>query len=162
MSPELLARNNTESGHQKALFAWAAMARNWGFSAANDMDAYKSDVSPIHRHGEDSVPELRWLHSIPNGGARDPSTAARMKAEGVKAGVYDVFLPVPRKGGAAFNGTDWVKHGLYIELKRIGKLSHTSDEQRDFSKHCVEQGYANFVCAGWRDAADVIKRYLGE
>ena len=71
----------TESQEQKALFDWwRAYARN----------------TP-----------LVMLH-IPNGGARNAITGARMKAEGVTAGVPDILLAVPRQGC----------HGLWIELKR--------------------------------------------
>ena len=38
-------------------------------------------------------PELALLFAIPNGGARDPITGAMLKAEGVKRGVPDLFLP---------------------------------------------------------------------
>lgn len=51
--------------------------------------------------------ELALLHHIPNGGARSKATAGRLKAEGVKAGIPDICLPVPKNGYGA----------LYIELK---------------------------------------------
>lgn len=172
MSPEQLARNNTESGHQKALFAWAAMARRWGFDVANQMHRYQaggaaSEPSPVGNRPFE-LPALRWLHAIPNGGARDHVTAARMKAEGVKAGVYDIFLPVPRaKLFSAKNDKTkqiWMMEsaGLYIELKKLGKLSNSSDDQKSFGAHCTEFGYANFICEGWRHAADTIQRYMTE
>lgn len=41
-------------------------------------------------------PELERLYHIPNGGKRYATTAKRLKAEGVKAGVPDLCLPVPR------------------------------------------------------------------
>ena len=52
-------------------------------------------------------PEVALLHAIPNGDWRGPRVAQRLKAEGVKPGIPDLFLPVPRGG----------YHGLYIELK---------------------------------------------
>ena len=43
-------------------------------------------------------PELKWMFAIPNGGIRDRITAARMKQEGVKSGVWDIFFcPYHRK-----------------------------------------------------------------
>ena len=46
------------------------------------------------------------LFAIPNGGARNAITGAKLKAEGVVAGVADLCLAVPRGGGV-----------LFIELK---------------------------------------------
>lgn len=94
-------------------------------------------------------PELALLFAIPNGGARDAVTGARMKAEGVKAGVPDLFLPVARCG----------YHGLYIELKRRdgGKVSPS---QQWWIDALTEQGYLVKVCHG-RDAAErVLCDYL--
>ena len=70
-----------ESEEQKALFDW------W-------------QRTPYARHFV--------MYHIPNGGRRDKITGARLKAEGVVAGVPDVFLASPRQGF----------HGLYIEMKR--------------------------------------------
>ena len=70
MTPEALAKNGTEDGHQMALFAWARLN--------------------LHRY-----PHLHWLHAIPNGGHRSVQTGAKMKATGARKGVWDVFLPVP-------------------------------------------------------------------
>ena len=77
--------------------------------------------------------------------------AARMKREGVLAGVSDVFLPVAK---GEF-------HGLYIELKATkgGKLS---DAQRWFIAETTKQGYYSTVCVGWVEASETIKRYLEE
>lgn len=52
-------------------------------------------------------PLYELIFAIPNGGHRNKATAGRLKAEGVKAGVPDLFLPVPSRG----------YHGLFIELK---------------------------------------------
>ena len=45
-------------------------------------------------------PALALLYAIPNGGHRHKAVAARMKAEGVKAGVPDLCLPVARGGSS--------------------------------------------------------------
>lgn len=94
-------------------------------------------------------PELRWLYATPNGGFRHPSTAAKLKAEGAKAGVCDLFLPVARGG----------YHGLYIEMKRQ-KGGRVSPEQADFIDFVTRHGYRAEVCAGWIVARDVIVDYL--
>ena len=45
---------------------------------------------------EGMYPELRLMFHVPNGGGRSKAEAGRFKMEGVKAGVPDIFLPVPR------------------------------------------------------------------
>lgn len=108
----------TESQEQAALFKWAELAR------------------------------INLLFHIPNGGRRDIITASRLKAEGVKAGVPDLFLPVPCGG----------YHGLFIELKTVAGT--TSESQERWLEALNEQGYKAVVCRGWLDAADTIKQYL--
>lgn len=108
------------------------------------------------------MPALKWLHAIPNGGARGDGRdatvrGANLKAEGVRAGVADVFLPVPRNG--------W--HGLYIEMKKPSlKPVKTgrgglSDEQLEFRDYARMSGYGWVVCYSWEHAVEVLKQYLG-
>ena len=94
-------------------------------------------------------PDLQWLYHIPNGGKRRRTEAARFKALGVKAGVPDLCLPVP-KGGY---------HGLYIEMKRQegGKLSK---EQRDWIEGLDKNGYCVRRCDGARQAIAVLEAYM--
>lgn len=114
----------SEHQEQVALFEWAALA--------------------VATH-----PELRLLHAIPNGGARHPAVAAKLKAEGVKPGVPDVCLPVPRGR--------W--HGLYVEMKsQSGRLR---DSQREFGELLSIQGYRVVVCLSWDEARNQILEYLG-
>lgn len=94
-------------------------------------------------------PELDLMHAIPNGGLRDIRVAARLKQEGVKAGVPDIFLPLPRGG----------KHGLYIELKRR-KYGRVSPDQLQWLDALMREGYACAVCCGWDQAREVIEEYL--
>lgn len=97
-----------------------------------------------------TYPELELLHHIPNGGKRNIATAARLKREGVKAGVPDLCLPVPRG--------EW--HGLYIEMKAPkGKVS---ENQEKWIEALKKQGYAVAVCYGWESAKDNILMYLKE
>ena len=44
-----------------------------------------------------TMPELRMLAAIPNGGRRDPVTGALLKGEGTQRGFPDLFLYVPRR-----------------------------------------------------------------
>lgn len=95
-------------------------------------------------------PELDLLFHIPNGGARRKSEAARFKALGVKPGVPDLFLSVPRGE----------YHGLYIEMKRL-RDGRVSKDQKTWIAALRAQGYRVEVCKGWKAAADVIREYLG-
>lgn len=95
-----------------------------------------------------TYPELKLLHHIPNGGKRNIATAARLKKEGVKAGVPDLFLPAP-KG-------KW--HGLYIEMK--APKGTVSEKQKWWIKALRKQGYAVAICYGWEVAKDIITCYL--
>ena len=91
----------------------------------------------------------RVMYAIPNGGRRDAATGARLKAEGVLAGVPDVFLACPRTPYA----------GLYIELKRKAG-GRASPAQKAMLATLEESGYAVAVCYGWRQAASCIEAYL--
>lgn len=148
MTPEQIASAGSESAHQKAVFAFCAMAALHGFRAAQTPTAY----SPPGWLGEsEPVRVLRWLHAIPNGGARDKITAARMKAEGLRPGVADIFLPVAAAGF----------HGLYIEMKKNNTSAKQSTEQLEFAEHCGAENYAYVLCRSWQEAADVLTKYLG-
>ena len=96
-----------------------------------------------------TIPELRLLFAIPNGGRRDAATGAMLKREGTKRGVPDLMLPVARHG---FNG-------LFIELKRRtgGKVS---PEQHDWIERLRSAGYAVCVCHGFDAAVRAIEQYL--
>lgn len=94
-------------------------------------------------------PELGMLYAIPNGGARNKITGAKLKAEGVKPGVPDLCLPIARGG----------YHGLYIELKRQ-KKSQISPEQIAWIQALNGQGYRAEMCLGAAAAWDVIREYV--
>lgn len=98
----------------------------------------------------EEYPVLDYLFAIPNGGWRNKATAGRLKAEGVKAGVPDLCLPVARHGF----------HGLYIEMKVLyGGAS--SMAQKEWHARLRAQGYQVTVCHGWLAAARCIFEYLG-
>lgn len=120
-------KNNSplEAQEQEALFRWAA------YSAGK-------------------YPELRLMYAIPNGGSRDRREAHNLRLQGVKAGVPDICLPVPRGRFAA----------LYIELKRQ-KGGRVSDEQRGWIEALNRAGNRAVVCRGYEEARAEIERYLG-
>lgn len=110
----------TESVEQQCLFGWAAFQSG-------------------------RFPELALLYHVPNGGSRKKAEAGRFRAEGVKAGVPDLCLPVARGGF----------HGLYIELKRQ-KGSKTSDDQKAWLSNLEKQGYSE-DSEKYRAAYDYLK-----
>ena len=96
-------------------------------------------------------PELREMFAVPNGGHRHKATAGKLRAEGVKAGVEDVMLLVPRGK----------YHGLLIEMKRAD--SHPSDTKlAQVAWHRVHEarGYCVWVCRGFEEARRVVMDYL--
>lgn len=123
ITPERLAEPGTEAAHQTALFCWAAL------------NTYK-------------WPELAYMFAIPNGGTRNKVEAGFLKAQGVRAGVPDVFLPVAR----------WGKHGLWIELKVGNNLP--SAYQRQWIETLLRSGYSVQLAYSWTEARDVIIDYL--
>jgi len=97
---------------------------------------------------EDRYPELALMYANPLGGKRPRRTAARMKAEGARAGVPDITLPVARCGF----------HGMYIEMKfGKGRLTPAQDWWLD---QLIEQNYNCVVCYGFEDARQQIVNYL--
>ena len=80
-----------------------------------------------------TVPEYSNLIHIPNGERRDKATAGRLKAMGVQAGVYDLFLAVARR----HEQTLW--HGLWLELK-YGE-NKPSQAQVAWAQRMTAQGY---------------------
>lgn len=94
-------------------------------------------------------PEARRAYAIPNGGQRNVVVAAKLKAEGVRAGVLDVHLPIPR-GGAA---------GLWIEHK-AGKKTLSKDQAEE-ANCLVADGFV--VAVVWDDptlSIRVTQQYL--
>ena len=122
----------------------------------------------------ESVPELKWLHAVPNGGSRGSDkrsamiSGANMKAEGQKKGVYDLHLPVARCG----------YHSFYIEMKAPGVIKRNpdgsvrvnpkgmlmdgrSDEQIAFGAFIATEGSLGAVFDSWVDAFRALMWYLG-
>ncbi len=113
----------TEHEEQCALFAWAA---------ANEAQA----------------PELACMFAVPNGGYRPMTTAAALKAEGVKSGVPDCCLPVARGR----------YHSLWIEMKR--KPNKPTAEQERWIADLRHYGHMAVCCYGAQEAIDAITHYL--
>lgn len=89
------------------------------------------------------------LFAIPNGGQRNVIVASKLKAEGVRAGVPDLFLAVARHGD----------HGLFIEMKKP-QGGRASERQLAMLAQLAGNGYATAICNGWIEARDIICEYL--
>ncbi len=160
------AKTRKEHAEQVALFMWCNMAMRFGLAAANDSLSYskaghaQSYIQPANGHKP--IPQLKWLHAVHNQGHGDAIRGAQAKAEGVKAGVADIFLPVPIKSEVVepIRAKFTAYSGLYIELKRkdSGK-PHL--EQLDFQADMRAAGYKCELCHGWEAARDEILNYLG-
>lgn len=77
--------------------------------------------------------------------------SALLHAEGVRAGIPDLFLAIARG--------EW--HGLWIEMKRR-KGGFLSDPQRTALLALKLEGYSTAVCYGWDEAREAIVDYLGD
>lgn len=98
-------------------------------------------------------PELGpLLIHIPNGGSRKNAYEGwRLKEQGVRAGVSDLFLPVGRKGF----------HGLWIEFKAAPPNDAViSVAQKEWVTLMQGQGYHAEVCKGAQAAMVVLTAYL--
>ena len=93
-------------------------------------------------------PALGCLFAIPNAGKRSITCSNYYLAEGLKAGVPDLFLAVMRGGYG----------GLFIEMKRPGILP--SEKQKKWHEKLKRQGYFVVVCHGFEEAKGIIERYL--
>lgn len=90
---------------------------------------------------------LLWANG--NGGKRDAVTGAKMKAEGVLAGLPDLTIAKASKGF----------HGLYIEMKN-GKKNNPTDAQKDFMSRLNEEGYKAVVCRSFDEFVQIVTEYL--
>lgn len=88
------------------------------------------------------------LFAVPNGGARDFITGARLKAEGVRRGALDLILAKPTQK----------YHGLFIEMK-VGSNKPT-DEQAAFVAYLQQVGYCATVHWSSASAIAEIEAYL--
>lgn len=107
----------TEHQHQTAFFAWLRLA----------------------------YPQVPAF-AIPNGGHRHKAVAAKMKAEGVTAGVPDILIA---------DGNP----GLFIEMKKE-KGSRVSKEQKAMLERLQDSGYQVAVCYGFDEAKQAVETYL--
>jgi len=86
------------------------------------------------------------IFAIPNGGLRNKSVAAKLKVEGVSAGVPDLYVPAWR---------------LWIEMKRE-KGGRLSDNQKDWRDYLQSTGSYFILGEGCEKAKEKIIRFYEE
>jgi len=110
-------------------------------------------------------PPLKNAFAIPNGGSRNEMEAANLRKEGVRAGVWDMFIAYPKRGF----------HGLFIEHKTAkGKLTkdtpiyfektnlirYVREGQETWEERFKMAGYCIKVSRSVNESIDFIKWYL--
>lgn len=111
-------------------------------------DAAQAEVIRWARMRQAAAPELELLYHVPNGGKRGKLEACRLKAQGVRAGVPDLHLPIARGGYI----------GLWIEMKTsTGRLS---EAQRKIIAMLRDEGHRVEVCRSAADAVEVLEDYM--
>lgn len=118
----------------------------------NDLVAIgKRHGLPVPKEDAEQTLVVRWMElhrltfcHVPNGGQRNKITAARLKGQGVRAGVPDIliFNRPPLHPNAV---------GTFIEMKRQ-KGGKTSEEQLKWMMDLRRQGWIGQVCKGYDDA----------
>ena len=121
-----------EHQHQAALVTWAHRTRL----------PHAADIRPGATIGT-------YLLALPMGGKRNPREAARLKAEGAKAGVSDMLLPLRRQGFGSF----------WLEMKAPGKKP--TPAQREWLDLMREAGYRAEWHDSWTEAAAALADYVG-
>lgn len=105
-------------------------------------------VTCVNRFRNDYPDLVGLLIAIPNGGKRPKVTAARLKAEGVVAGVSDMFLFVAAGG----------YHGLALEFKT--EDGQQSPAQKAWQKAVEKQGFKYAIIHNFIEFDETIEAYL--
>ena len=90
-----------------------------------------------------TYPAIRII-AIPNGSQRSRTTGARLKAEGVVAGVPDLLVPA------------W---SLWIEMKRADGGT-VSTQQKDWHRYLESIDHTVLVCAGFSQAREKVEELV--
>ena len=105
----------------------------------------KPSQSTVPTEHQEQVAFVKWfrmqypkvrIFAVPNAAARTPQLAAYLKAEGLTAGVQDLWIP------------EW---RVCIEMKRI-KGWVISAEQRDWAEYMTSIGWTHIFGRGFEDA----------
>ena len=90
----------------------------------------------------------KMIFAVPNGGKRTPKDGARMKYEGVKRGVADIILLIPKKGFAS----------LCIEMKT--PKGKQQDEQKEWQREAEKYHNKYVVCHSLAEFMKEVNTYL--
>ena len=90
----------------------------------------------------------RLIFAVPNGGSRNGREAAKMKGEGVTAGVSDVIL---LKASAGYSS-------LCIEFKTEKGRQQTT--QTEWQQVVEDNGSKYVICRSFDSFRDIVKEYL--
>lgn len=120
-----------ESMHQQAFIQWARLA-------------------PLIYNGKRDGFIKDCLIANANGGARSKIGGKILKAEGVTAGVSDLFFAYPTK----------TYHGLWIEFKTEEKHSLLTEKQQWWLANMKRLNYQIAVPRNVQQAIDMIEIYL--
>lgn len=94
-------------------------------------------------------PRYQYLFHIPNESVGGSAWITRNKQMGVKAGVPDLFYPVPLNG----------YHGMFIEMKT--ETGRTSAAQKKWLTALQTMGYKCVIAHGWEEAKAALEEYVG-
>ena len=102
----------------------------------------------------------RLLFAIPQAAKRSYALASYMKAEGLRAGVPDLMLAIPRTGTIYNKGVIPIMlfAGLFIELKRIG--GKPTPDQLAYADLLRRQGFSVVIAYGFEESRRAITGYL--
>lgn len=113
--------------------------------------------NPKHEESKLQIACVTWfrlqypnhvLFAVPNGGFRNGKEAKILKAEGVLAGVPDLFLMFPNHGYM----------GMFIEMK-YGKGKQSPD-QVVFQENAERMGYKYILINSLEDFTKIINSYI--
>lgn len=115
----------------------------------------KKKSTPTPSEAEEQITVVQYcdlkdipIYHIANEGKRTYYTGTLLKRMGMRRGVPDLCVPLPK---GKF-------HGFYIEMKsRKGKATN---EQISWLKRLKDNGYATAICHGADEAINLINKYL--
>ena len=112
------------------------------------------NMNPLEH--DEQVAFIQWcdykhikVFAIPNGSNKSKAAQRKFKAEGLRAGIPDLFIPIVSKKYA----------GLFVEMKRK-KGSVTSDIQKWWIELLNIQGYKAEIAKGCDEAIRITEEYL--